>query len=442
MKRTTKILSLLIAIIVMMSSTLVIPVSAESNVHYSVSSAIGATGDTIRVSVTLSSSVELWGANVSLAYNSADLKVVSCTQGDAVVSGSSVYDTGSSVNFSGMYSKTSGTVFTVEFKILKESGTSKLTLSSTENTDSDGVVHTCTVSHSYVTVSNKVDIPAEKVTLDKTSVTLKKGGTHKLVVTVTPEDSTDKTILFQSSNDNVATVSNDGVITATGGGTATITVKVGAKTATCKVTVNVPQTGIKAYGSTSRTVEMGKTLKLAVVKVPADTSDNYKTSWTSSDTKIATVDVNGVVTPVSEGVVKITAKSNNWTVIYTVTVGKGEETSSTEESTTDESTTNVEESTTDEVTTDVPVTEPSTEPTTEPTTSPTTQEDFSLFEPTTYENEQENPTDDPSYIYIVLLATAGVLTVVIGTVVFFVTKGYRGKNKKQKIIVEEKYRGK
>ena len=437
MKRNIKFLSLMVSLILIMSYIFVFPVSA-ADVNYAVTSAIGATGETVRVSVTLSSSVELWAANVNLAYNPDELEVVNYAQG-AVVSSGSLNDTGSAVKFSGMYSEKSGTVFTVDFKILKESGNSRLTLSSSENIDSDNNSYTPSVSHSYITVSNKVNIPAEKVSLDKTSVDLKKDGTHKLVVTVTPENSTDKTILFQSSNDNVATVSNDGVITAVGGGTATITVRVGEKTATCKVNVNVPQTGIQAYGSTTRYVEMGKTLKLAVVKVPADTSDNFKTIWTSSDTKIATVDANGVVTPVAEGVVKITAKCNNWTVVYNVTVGIGEGESSTEESTTEESTTLLEESTTEESTTDIIVTEPTTEPNTNTIVQ---QEDFSLIEPTSYENEQENMGNNPSYIYIVLLATAGILTVVIGTVVFFVAKGYRGKNKKQKIVVEEKYRGK
>ncbi|MBR2953954.1 MAG: Ig-like domain-containing protein [Clostridia bacterium] len=438
MRKNIKFLSILLTIIVLMSGVFVVPVSA-ADVNYSVSSAIGATGETVKVSVRLSSSVELWGANVSLAYNSDDLQVVNCVKGDVVGSASSLNDTGSAVNFSGMYTKTSGTVFTVEFKILKESGTSRLTLSSSENTDSNGVVHACSVSHSNITVSNNIDVPVEKITLDKTSVSLKKNGTHKLVVTVSPENTTNKTILFQSSNDNVATVSNDGVITATGGGTATITVKAGNKTATCKVTVNVPQTGIKAYGSTTRTAEIGKTLKLAVVKVPADTNDNFKTAWTSSDTKIATVDANGNVTPLADGVVKITAKSNNWTVVYTVTVGKGEEESSTEESTTEEPTTLLEEPSTEEFTTDVPVTEPVTQPVVVPIIP---EDDFPLAEPTTYEDTQGDATKDPSYIYIVLLATAGIMTVVIGTVAFFVAKGYRGKNKKQKIVVEERYRGK
>lgn len=437
MRKNIKFLSLVLAIIVLMSGVLVIPVSA-ADVNYSVSSAIGETGKTVKVSVKLSSSVELWGANVSLAYNSADLQVVSCATGDAVSTGS-LNDTGSAVNYSGMYAKSSGTVFTVEFKILKESGNSKLTLSSSENTDSNGVTHDFEVSHSYITVSNKVDIPVEKITLDKTSVTLKKNGTHKLDVKVSPENTTDKTILFQSSNDNVATVSNDGVITATGGGTATITVKVGSKTATCKVTVNVPQTGIKAYGNTTRIAEIGKVLKLAVVKVPADTSDNFKTTWTSSDTKIATVDANGNVTPLAEGVAKITAKSNNWTVVYTVTVGKGTEESSTEESTTEEPTTLLEEPSTEEITTDIPVTEPVTQPVVAPIVP---DEDFSLVEPTTYDDTQDDATKDPSYIYIIILATAGIVAVVAGAVAFFVTKGYYGTNKKQKIVVEEKHRGK
>ncbi len=437
MRKSIKFLSTLVALMLVVSGFCVIPVSA-ADVHYSVSSAAGATGETVTVSVTMNSAIEIWGANVSLAYNSADLQVVSCAAGDAVVAGSSINDTGSAVNFSGMYSKTSGTVFTVSFKILKAEGKTGLTLSSSENTDDDGVVHEASATHSYVTVSNKVNVPAEKVTLDKTSITLKKGGTHKLKVTVTPENSTDKLVLFQSSDDNVATVSNDGVITAVAGGSATITVKVGSKTATCKVNVSVPQTGIKAYGNTTRTVEMGKTLKLAVVKVPADTSDNFKTTWTSSDTKIATVDANGTVTPVSEGVVKITAKSNNWSVVYTVTVGKGaaesttavESTTEMTESTTMDESTTVEESTTEMTQTTVPF-----------VTMPTT-EDFSLLEPTSNENIQENNNNNnQSYIYIIILATAGVVTVVAGAVTYFVTKGYYGTKKKQKIVVEEKHRG-
>ncbi len=437
MRKNIKFLSLIVAIVVLMSGVFVIPASA-ADVNYSVSSAIGATGEIVTVSVKLSSSIELWGANVSLAYNPAELQFVSGDTGNVVGAGGSLNNSGSSVNFSGMYTEKSGTVFTAKFKILLESGKSKLTLSSSENTDADGAVHTCSVSHSTVTVFNTV--PAEDVTLDKTSVNLKKGGTHKLVVTVTPENTTDKNILFESSNDKVVTVSSDGVVTAIGGGTATVKVKVGNKTATCNVTVNVPQTGIKANGNTTRTAEIGKSLKLSVVKVPADTSDNFKTTWTSSDTKIATVDSNGTVTPLAEGAVKITAKSNNWTVVYNVTVGAGAVESTTEETTTEESTTIIEESTTEEVTTDIFVTEPITEPAVVIPTEP--EEDFSLVEPTTYEDEQESEVDPSSYVYIIILATAGIVTVVAGAVTYFVTKGYYGTKKKQKIVVEERHRGK
>ena len=52
---------------------------------------------------------------------------------------------GYQINFSGMYSNTNGTVMTVKFKILKDSGTSNLILTSTENIDSDGNGYACSV---------------------------------------------------------------------------------------------------------------------------------------------------------------------------------------------------------------------------------------------------------------------------------------------------------
>ncbi len=76
------------------------------------------------------------------------------------------------------------------------------------------------------------------VTLDKTTTTLNVGNTQTLTATVSPADSTDKTITWTSSNATVATVSN-GVVTAKAQGTAVITVTTvdGGKTATCNVTV-------------------------------------------------------------------------------------------------------------------------------------------------------------------------------------------------------------
>ncbi len=437
MRKIMKFISILFALMFLVTGICAVP-TAAADVTYSVSPAIGATGETVTVNVSLSTSVDLWGGNVQLKYNPAELQVVSCATGGAAATGSSVNNSGSSVNFSGMYSAKSGTVFTVTFKILLESGKSALTLSSSENTDVNGATHSYTVSNGSITVLNKV--PAEKVTLDKTSVTLKKGDSTKLKATVSPSNTTEKNVTFYSSDDNIATVSADGTVTAVKGGTATITALVGGKSAKCTVTVTVAMTGIKADGSTSRKATVGDKISLVVLRVPADATDVVTAKWTSSNPNVATVS-NGTVTAVAPGEVTITATVNKWKVDYKFTVSEKTGESTTAESTTDESTTVDEsttaESTTEENTTDVFVTEP----TTPPYFESTTREDFSLVEPTSNENINENDLKDTDgYLYLLILATAGVVTVVIGAVTFFVTKGYYGTKKKQKIIVEEKFK--
>lgn len=79
-------------------------------------------------------------------------------------------------------------------------------------------------------------VDVESVTLNKTEITLDVGGTETLAATVLPENATDKTVTWETSNAEVATVAN-GVVTAVAKGEATITAKAGEKSATCKVTV-------------------------------------------------------------------------------------------------------------------------------------------------------------------------------------------------------------
>lgn len=81
------------------------------------------------------------------------------------------------------------------------------------------------------------------VTLDKTEVSLTKAGeTAQLTVTVAPEDAANKKVTWTSSNPKVATVDENGKVTAVGSGTCTITATTedGAKAAECKITVNIP----------------------------------------------------------------------------------------------------------------------------------------------------------------------------------------------------------
>lgn len=78
-----------------------------------------------------------------------------------------------------------------------------------------------------------------KVTLNKTEITLKVGGSETLQATVTPTEASDKTVTFESSDKTVATVTaKQGKVTAIKAGTTTITAKtVNDKKVTCTVTV-------------------------------------------------------------------------------------------------------------------------------------------------------------------------------------------------------------
>ena len=80
-------------------------------------------------------------------------------------------------------------------------------------------------------------IAVTSVTLDQTSLTLEEEQTATLAATVKPDDATDKTVTWSSSDATVAKVDETGKVTAVKEGTATITAKAGEKSATCEVTV-------------------------------------------------------------------------------------------------------------------------------------------------------------------------------------------------------------
>ncbi len=87
-----------------------------------------------------------------------------------------------------------------------------------------------------------VVIPATSVSVDKAEVTLNVEGTHQIVATVNPTDTTD-TVTYKSSDASVATVDANGLVTAVKAGKAVITVTAGEKTTTVTVTVSAPKTG-------------------------------------------------------------------------------------------------------------------------------------------------------------------------------------------------------
>ncbi len=80
-------------------------------------------------------------------------------------------------------------------------------------------------------------MPPSEITLDQSNINKKVGSTVRLTATVAPYDATDKSVIWSSSDPDVATVDKTGLVTIVGPGTATITVStvVGGLTATCVV---------------------------------------------------------------------------------------------------------------------------------------------------------------------------------------------------------------
>lgn len=155
------------------------------------------------------------------------------------------------------------------------------------------------------------DVKVSRITLSaSTGLALTKGQTQKLTATVAPANATNKTVTWKTSNKNVATVSENGLVTAVGGGDATITctAKDGSNVkATCKVTVTVPISGIQ-LSQTSAALTVGDTLTLTKTIYPSDAT-NQAVTWTSSSDAVASVDSNGKITAKTAGSVVITCKS-------------------------------------------------------------------------------------------------------------------------------------
>ncbi|MCI2107603.1 MAG: Ig-like domain-containing protein [Bacteroidales bacterium] len=161
-----------------------------------------------------------------------------------------------------------------------------------------------------VTVTAK-PVPVTGVKLDKTELTLKKGESVALKATIEPGKATNKKVSWSSNNASVATVDDEGKVTAVSGGNAAIivTTEDGGHTATCSVTVLKDVTGVR-LDKTSITMRKGETVKLTATVSPDD-AGNKKVTWKSGDEKIATVDESGNVRGTGFGTTSVTVTTED-----------------------------------------------------------------------------------------------------------------------------------
>ncbi len=163
-------------------------------------------------------------------------------------------------------------------------------------------------------------VPVTDITVNKNEFELELDGEDEIIVTVTPDDATDKELTFTSSDETVVKVDEKGKITAVGEGEATITVTSKADptiTETIKVTVKAPKVEYVIEVPEIVTLYLGDTINLGVKVTP---SEGYpKPTYTIADESIATVDADGNIKGINAGVTTVTVDFGNG-VVYVVPV--------------------------------------------------------------------------------------------------------------------------
>ncbi len=149
---------------------------------------------------------------------------------------------------------------------------------------------------------------ATEVKLSATDLKLTKGSKATLYLSVAPSNFTDE-VTWKSTDTNIATIEDTGIVTAKAIGTATVKVTVGDISASCKITVTQPVTSI-SLNKTSLCLEAWDTEKLTASVSPS-TAENKAVLWSTSDARIASVDDTGLVTAHTKGTATITVTAQD-----------------------------------------------------------------------------------------------------------------------------------
>lgn len=191
---------------------------------------------------------------------------------------------------------------------------------------------------STTTLKGYIAYELDSIALNSDTLNLVAGADgRQLVATTTPDNALldNLTFTYKSSEETVATVDKNGLVTPLKAGTATITVTAQAvvttngmplfttrATAKCTVTVTdiaIPATNIE-LDAFSKTMTVGDKAKLTATVKPADTTD--KVTWKSNNDKIVSVDENGNITALAVGKTEVIATAGSVSAQCTITVAK------------------------------------------------------------------------------------------------------------------------
>ena len=148
------------------------------------------------------------------------------------------------------------------------------------------------------------EVKATQATLDKQEVTLNRGASTRLVLSVTPSAFTDQ-VTWKCADTDIATIAEDGTLCANAVGTTTVKVIVGDVSASCKVTVVQPVSSVYISENSGISMEGGTSSQLTVNVYP-DTAFNKAVKWESSDESIVSVSQTGEIKALKKGDARIT----------------------------------------------------------------------------------------------------------------------------------------
>lgn len=174
-----------------------------------------------------------------------------------------------------------------------------------------------------------IHVESVKVTPENFTADAKVGATKKLTAIVSPDNATDKTVTWTSSNTAVATVGSDGTVTCKGVGTATITATCDGKSGTCSVKYTQPIIRVESVtmsrtSATLLSVGMSGGRDIGILSLDATVTPSNATyptvKWESSNSSVASVNKYGIVIANAEGTATITATADGQSATCEVTV--------------------------------------------------------------------------------------------------------------------------
>ena len=166
--------------------------------------------------------------------------------------------------------------------------------------------------------------PITDIQLDKHEVTVKTGNSVQLKATILPDNADNEQVVWTSDNEDIATVSTDGIVIAKKAGVAMIMCKSEENEGindVCQVTVIQPVTGIILDKNDVVLSKLGEVVKLIPTIQPEDAS-NKEVRWSSSKENVCTVSDNGTIVALDDGVsiVIATTVDGGFVAVCTVNV--------------------------------------------------------------------------------------------------------------------------